>query len=110
MPDIIGKTVKGTVDRPLGSRHPIYKDMVYPINYGFVDGILAGDGEAQDVYILGTSKPLKSFEGVVIAVYHRFNDNEDKWIVSLDGNNYSDAEILQKISFQEQYFRGKLIR
>ena len=25
-----------------------------------------------------------------ISVYHRFNDVEDKWIVTLDGSNYSD--------------------
>ena len=38
------------------------------------------------------------------------NDTEDKWIVSLDGNDYSNAEILQKINFQEQYFKGELLR
>ena len=50
------------------------------------------------------------FEGKVIAVYHRKNDNEDKWIVSLDGKDYSDAEILDAIRFQEQYFKGELVR
>lgn len=30
---IIGATVTVTVDRPLGSYHPEYKDMYYPINY-----------------------------------------------------------------------------
>ena len=107
---LIGKTVHGTVDRPIGSRHPQYEDMSYPINYGYVDGIFAGDGEEQDVYILGTDKPLNKFEGVVIAVYHRFDDNEDKWIVSLDGSDYSDEEILKMIQFQEQYFEGELMR
>ena len=108
--NIIGKSVKGTVDRPLGSAHPNYPDMIYPINYGYVDGVIAGDGEEQDVYIFGTDKPIKTFEGKVIAVYHRTNDNEDKWIVSIDGNNYKDEEILETIHFQEQYYRGKLLR
>ena len=110
MQDIIGKTVRGTVDRPIGSRHPLYEDMIYPINYGYVDGVFAGDGDEQDVYVFGTDKPLNEFEGVVIAVYHRFRDNEDKWIVSLDGRDYSDAEILKTIQFQEQFFKGELIR
>ena len=44
------------------------------------------DGEAQDAYVLGAEEPLERFEGVVIAIYHRTNDVEDKWIVSLDGN------------------------
>ena len=108
--NIIGKSVKGTIDRPLGSAHPRHKDMIYPINYGYVDGIFAGDGAEQDVYVFGTDKPLKTFEGKIIGVYHRINDVEDKWIVALDDKNYSDQEILEAISFQEQYFMGELYR
>lgn len=107
---IIGTTVKGTVDRPLGTLHPQYPSMRYPVNYGYVDGILADDGEEQDVYIFGTDKPLTHFEGRVIAVYHRFNDVEDKWIVSLNGEDITDEKILGDISFQEQFFYGKLYR
>ena len=107
---IIGRTVTGTVDRPIGSRHPRYPDMVYPVNYGFVDGVIAGDGDYQDAYVLGTDKPIESFAGRVIAVYHRFNDAEDKWVVSLDDSDYADEEILRAIRFQEQYFEGELLR
>ena len=108
--DIIGKTVTGVIDRPIGSRHPRFPDTQYPVNYGYVEGILAADGEPQDVYVLGTDEPLERFEGVVIALWHRMDDVEDKWIVSLDSRSYSDAEILQKIHFTEQYFKGRLIR
>lgn len=110
MKTIIGKTVKGIIDRPLGSRHPRYPDLIYPVNYGYVEGIFAPDGEEQDVYVLGSDRPLETFEGKVIAVYHRFNDVEDKWIVSLDGRDYTDEEILSAISFQERYFEGELVR
>lgn len=110
MHTIIGTTVRGTVDRPLGSTHPRFPDMIYPVNYGFVEGVMGGDGQEQDVYVLGTDKPLKTFEGKVIAVYHRLNDVEDKWIVSLDGTDYTDEEILQAIRFQEQYYEGELVR
>lgn len=106
--EIIGKMVKGTVDRPLGTSHPRNPEMVYPINYGYVDGVFAGDGAEQDVYLFGTDKPLTSFEGKVIAVWHRFDDVEDKWIVSLDGRDIAEEKILGDISFQEQFFYGKL--
>lgn len=105
---IIGKVVRGTVDRPLGSSHPKHPEMVYPVNYGYVDDVFADDGMEQDVYLFGTDKPLKKFEGKVIAVWHRFDDVEDKWIVSLDGENVTAEKILGDISFQEQYFYGKL--
>lgn len=108
--EVLGSIVKGKIDRPLGSSHPDYPEMIYPINYGFVDGIMGGDGEEQDVYVLGANEPLESFEGKVIAIYHRTNDVEDKWIVSVDQRDYTDREILDLIQFQEQYFEGELIR
>lgn len=107
---IIGKIVKGTVDRPLGKAHPRNPRMIYPINYGYVDGVFAGDGAEQDVYLFGTDKALKNFEGKVIAVWHRFDDVEDKWIVSLSGEDIAEEKILGDISFQEQFFYGKLYK
>lgn len=107
---IIGRMVKGTVDRPLGTLHPRHPEMAYPINYGYVDGVFADDGEEQDVYLFGTDEPVKSFEGKVIAVWHRLDDVEDKWIVSLDGEDIAEEKILRDISFQEQFFRGKLYK
>ena len=110
MRNIIGKTVKGVIDRPVGSRHPRYSDMIYPVNYGYVEGVIAGDDEEQDVYVIGTNEPIETFEGKVIAIFHRFDDAEDKWIVSLDDSDYSNEEILKAINFQEQFFDGELIR
>lgn len=108
--NLIGKQVTGIIDRPLGSAHPRKSNMIYPINYGYVNGVIAGDGAEQDVYVLGSYEPLKEFSGKVIAVYRRFNDVEDKWIVTLDGEDISDDRILGDISFQEQFFYGKLYR
>lgn len=78
--------------------------------YGYVNNVLAGDGAEQDVYIFGTNKPLKSFRGKVVAVWHRFDDVEDKWIVSLNGEDIAEEKILGDISFQEQFFYGKLYK
>ena len=47
------------------------------------------------MYIFGTDQPLKTFTGKVIAVYHRLNDNEDKWIVSLNGEMIQAEDILE---------------
>ena len=106
--NVLGTSVSGTIDRPLGSAHPRHPEMIYPINYGYVDGVFAGDGTEQDVYVFGTDQPLKTFTGKVIGVYHRLNDNEDKWIVSLGGETIPAEDILDAIGFQEQYFMGEL--
>ncbi len=50
---MIGDVVTVIVDRPLGSYHPKHKDIYYSINYGYIEGIIAGDGEEQNAYILG---------------------------------------------------------
>lgn len=105
---IIGTMVKCTVDRALGTSHPRFSQLIYPVNYGYVNGVFAGDGAEQDVYILGVEEPLEKFTGRVIAVYHRFNDNEDKWIVVPDGMSFTKEEILEKIEFQEKFFDGEL--
>ena len=110
MNSVIGKKVQVIVDRPLGSLHPTYKELIYPINYGYIRGIYAGDGEFQDCYILGENKPITSFNGIVIAIIRRLNDVEDKWVVARKGMHFSDKDILSAVYFQEKYFDIKLIR
>lgn len=101
---ILGKMVSVTVDQPLGSHHPKHPDMIYPVNYGYVKGVIAGDGEEQDAYILGVDKPVSLMRGKVIAIIHRLNDDEDKWVVVPDHVELSLKEIEDSVSFQEQYF------
>lgn len=96
------------MDRPLGSTHPRCPDLVYPVNYGYIEGIIAGDGAEQDIYLLGVNEPVEEYSGIVYAVYHRLNDNEDKWIVVPDGFEITEEEILNQISFQERFYDGKL--
>lgn len=105
---MIGKTVTVTVDRPLGTYHPKHPDIYYAINYGFIEGIMAPDGEEQDAYILGVDDPVSSFTGKVIAVIHRKDDVEDKWVVAPEGVVFSKEEIARKVHFQEQYFQTEV--
>ena len=98
---MLGKIVKVTVDRPLGSRHPKYRDIIYPINYGFVSNVIAPDGEEQDAYILGINEPIEQFTGKVIAIIHRINDIEDKWVVAPDNMSFTREEIWEQVKFQE---------
>ncbi len=101
--------VKVIVDRPLGSRHPKYTDMIYPVNYGYIEGIIAGDGEEQDVYILGVDVPVTEFVGEVIAVIRRLDDLEDKWVVAEKGRSFTKEEIAAATAFQEKYFNTEII-
>ena len=106
---MIGRTVTVIVDRPLGSFHPKHPDMYYPVNYGYIPGIPAPDAEEQDAYILGVDVPVASFTGTVIAIIHRWNDVEDKWVVAPEGIIFSIEEIAELVRFQEQYFDSEIL-
>ena len=100
---LIGKEIDVTIDRPIGTTHPKYKDMIYLVNYGYIDGFYGGDNEYQ-----GEDKPLSNYRGKVIAIVHRLNDNEDKLVV----HNYgclSSNEIEEAINFQEKHFKHEII-
>lgn len=99
--DLMGKTVHVVVDRPIGYRHG---DIIYPINYGYIPGLFAADGEEQDAYILGVDIPVAEFDGVVIGAVRRENDCEDKLVVAPKGQVYHQGQIAEAVRFQEQYF------
>lgn len=99
--DLLGSRVHVVVDRPIGYLHG---DIHYPVNYGYIPGIIAGDGEEQDAYILGVSVPLTEFDGVVIAAAVRRDDLEDKLIVVPEGMTFTRTQIAAAVFFQEQYF------
>ena len=105
---MIGNIVKVTVDRPLGSYHPDHKDMYYPINYGYIEGIIAPDGEEQDAYILGVNEPVEEFVGRIVAIIHRFDDVEEKWVVAPENVLFAKEEIVQQVEFQEKYFNSEI--
>ena len=107
--EYLGKKVKVEMDRPLGSTHPKH-GFVYPVNYGFIPHTVSGDGEELDAYVLGEHKPLQEFEGVVVAIIHRTNDDDDKLVVMAEGRNYTDEQIRALTEFQEKFFESVIIR
>lgn len=107
---LIGKPVHVIIDRKLGMSHPEHENMVYEVNYGYVSDVIGGDGEAQDVYVLGVDEPIDEFDGVVVAVIHRLNDNEDKWVAAPRGKKIGVREIRKKTKFTEKYFNSEIIK
>lgn len=99
--DHMGKVVSVMIDRPIGYCH---EGAIYPINYGHIAGVIAGDGEEQDAYILGISEPLTEFTGRVIGAVRRKNDCEDKLVVAPDGCLLHQGQIKQAVDFMEKYF------
>jgi len=106
----IGKMVEIKIDRPLHSKHPKH-GFVYEVNYGFVPGTKAPDGEDVDAYLLGVDEPVAIYTGKCIAVIHRLNDADDKLIVVPDSvDDMGDEDIRKSTHFQEQFFTSEIIR
>lgn len=107
--EYLGKIVNVTVDRQLGTKHPKW-DFIYGVNYGYLEGIKAPDGEDLDAYILKVEVPVSKFSGKVVAIVHRLKDDDDKLVVISDGEEVSDEEIEKATEFQEKFFEHIIIR
>lgn len=64
----IGEKFLLAIDRPLGSVHPRYPNLVYELNYGFILGTLAADGSEIDGYLFGVNEQVSQCEGFCIAI------------------------------------------
>ncbi len=105
----LDQTVTVIMDRPLGSRHPTH-GFLYLLNYGYIPGTLAPDGEAVDAYVLGVFEPVDQFTGHCIALIQRIDDDDDKLIVVPPGRMYTDDQIVVLTEFQERFFHSVISR
>lgn len=107
--EYLGKMVEVKIDRPLGSKHPKH-GFIYQVNYGYIPNTISGDGEELDAYVLGEHEPIERFEGEVIAIIRRINDDDNKLVVMEKGRNYTDDQIRALTEFQERWFESVIIR
>lgn len=67
------------IDRPRGSAHPRYPDLIYPMDYGYLEGSTGGDGAEIDVW-LGSLRPA-GLVGVALTVDLHKRDAEIKLLL-----------------------------
>jgi inorganic pyrophosphatase len=106
----LGKKVQLEFDQPVGSSYEPHNIESYPVNYGYVPGVLAPDGDDLDAYLLNVFEPLQKAEGICIAIIHRLEDDDDKLVVVPEGTELTDEEIHQQTQFQEHLYKGVIIR
>ena len=70
---------KRVIDRPAGSRHPRYPELIYPLDYGYLDGTSAIDGGGVDVWV--GSLPARTVTAVVCTVDLLKRDTETKLLI-----------------------------
>ena len=90
----LGKVVDIEIDRPIGYVHKKKNyDLVYPINYGYIPGVLGGDDEELDVYLMGVDEPVSAYTCRIVGIVYRRNDVEDKLIAAPVDKRYTAEEI-----------------
>ena len=83
-------TSKIVIDRPKGSRHPKVTEAIYPIDYGYLEGTTAADGEGIDVWVGSMQPPVVT--GVVCTVDQGKRDAEVKLLLGCTSDE--EAAIL----------------
>ena len=81
------------IDRPRGSRHPRFPELIYPFDYGFLQGTSGGDGNEIDVCRGTLGKNL--LVGIVCTADSLKGDAELKLLVDC-----TDEEIALNSSMQ----------
>jgi inorganic pyrophosphatase len=71
------------IDRPKGSRHPRYPDVIYPLDYGYLAGSTTIDGGGLDVWV-GT-RPERTLAALALTVDLYKRDAEIKLLLGCTG-------------------------
>ena len=90
------------VDRPRGSHHPRYLGTIYPLDYGYLVGTMAGDGAGLDTWI--GSLPDRAITGIVCTVDSLFRNAEIKVLLGC-----TPDEMNTVVDFQNQGSQSALL-
>lgn len=107
--DFLNKEVSVTIDRVIGSVHPIY-NYIFPVNYGYIPETKAADKYEMDAYVLGVDGPVSTFSGRCIAYLERIEEDNDRLIVVPNGVEMTNEQIRDAVNFQEQFSPYKIVR
>ena len=68
-----------TIDRPKGTSHPRWAEMIYPLDYGYLENTSAGDGDGIDVWL--GSLHSKMLTGILCTFDRLKRDAEIKLLI-----------------------------
>lgn len=75
------------IDRPRDTSHPRYPDMIYPLDYGYLDGTTTLDRGGVDVWLGELSHDPPRIEAVLVQVDLGKHDIELKILVNCTQEN-----------------------
>ena len=95
---------KIVIDRPKGSRHPKYPNLIYPVDYGYLENTTSMDGGGIDVW-RGTEGD--HIDAIICTVDLFKKDSEIKILI---GCNEVEKKLVLNTHNNGKYMKGILIR
>ena len=92
------------IDRPKGSAHPRFPDMIYPVDYGYLANSTSPDGEGIDIW-KGSSGGKA--DAIICTVDLMKRDSEIKILL---GCTEEEKETILRLHNDSEYMKGIMIR
>jgi inorganic pyrophosphatase len=93
---------KIVIDRPKNSHHPKWPEMVFPLDYGYLEGTSSMDGGGIDLWV--GSAPHRDLTGIAVTLDTKKKDAEIKLII---GCTEEEVKIIEE--FHNCYFQSAII-
>lgn len=94
----LAKTNPIVIDRPKHSIHPRYPEIIYPLDYGYLENTTAADGDGIDVWL--GSQETKILTGILCTFDTLKRDMEIKLLL---GCTHEDLQVTQKFHGEMMY-------
>jgi len=84
---------KIVIDRPKGDPHPRYPQLIYPLDYGYLENTTASDGDGIDVWM--GSLQTKTLTGILCTFDKIKRDAEIKLLIACTND---DVQVIQNFN------------
>ena len=92
------------IDRPKGTAHPKYPDLIYPVDYGYLKNTSSMDKDGIDVWVGSAEKKI---DAVICTVDLMKKDSEIKILI---GCTEEEMATIYEFHNNSQHMKGILIR
>jgi inorganic pyrophosphatase len=80
------------IDRPKCGPHPRYPEVIYPLDYGYLEGTTSADGDGTDVWLGSLNTIDKTLTGILCTFDTLKHDAEIKLLIGCTGE---DLQLIQ---------------
>jgi inorganic pyrophosphatase len=93
------------IDRPKGTKHPKYSDVIYPVDYGYVKNTKSMDNGGIDVFL--GSEPCKKIDAIICTIDLIKNDSEIKILL---GCTKDERLVIYNFLNNSDFMKAILVR